>query len=125
MVLQQDDASLEGSLTNAIDELFNEIDLLHAAMVTGGGESECFYDFQSRTRVTYQGQLEDVDKLKEEANRGEDVRQYAGIADVGLVLDTSITDPDEVLYMRQVASALALELDIWSIETTDTGARRK
>jgi len=56
--------------------------------------------------------------------------RYAGIADVSLVLDSSLFDPDDVTYMRQVAAALTLELDIWSIDqgqkeekVTDMGSR--
>ena len=38
---------------------------------------------------------------------------YAGIADVGLILDTSIYALDDDTYQQQLAAALALQLDIW------------
>ena len=39
--------------------------------------------------------------------------QNSGIGDIGLILDTSIFAMEDDIYQQQVASALALQLDIW------------
>ena len=51
----------------------------------------------------------------------EDTTEYsfAGISDVVLLLDTSIYAVDDDMYQQQIAAALALQLDIWTMGTSD------
>ena len=44
----------------------------------------------------------------------DDALEMAGIADVGVILDTSIYAEDDDLYQQEFAAALALELDMWA-----------
>ena len=60
-------------------------------------------------------------------NFSDDIDDWSGPADAALVLDSSVVDFDEVRYMRSVAAAVALNLDVWSVRsgsrTVDLGSR--
>ena len=113
LLLQYSDQALEQALVNSIQELRSEVELLR--YVLSQTRQDCYDDFQSKTMVTYDGKLENVeDVTKDGATR------YDGIADVAVVLDASIVEPDDVAYMRQVVSALTLEINMWTTSVTDS-----
>lgn len=48
--------------------------------------------------------------------QGNDLELHnTGIADVGLILDTSIFASEDDIYQQQLAASLALQLDIWYV----------
>lgn len=52
--------------------------------------------------------------LEQDASDSEDWRFSFGVADVSVILDTSIFDQWEQFYMTQFSAALANRMDIWT-----------
>ena len=90
------EAALRIAITKAYESVTEEIDKLSIAL--SRNFFECTDDF---TLGPDSIPHDDIDL------------QYSGIGDVGLILDTSIWAVEDDIYQQQLASALALQLDIW------------
>ena len=114
LLLQISEPSLEQSIVNALHEMSDEIRLLKD--VTNVKELTSY--------LTNSGPI-----ASSPNNDLDSPFIWRGLADVSLVLDSSVVDFDEVRYMRSVAAAVALQLDIWSFihpssgKTVDLGSR--
>ena len=94
-------ASIQNAIKFAHESVKQEVDKLEVALTREF--FECTDDFTLGPTV----------------NPGSTEYHFAGIGDVVMVLDTSIYAVGDDMYQQQIAAALALQLDIWTMGTSD------
>lgn len=99
MVSPVAETAIQASVNFAIQAVDREVDLLEKSLFKSF--FECTDDFT----------------LAPPSVQDDSDLYYSGIADVTLILDTSIYAADDDLYQQQLAAGLALQLDMWTTGT--------
>jgi hypothetical protein len=115
LVLPVGDEALIAAILNSMEKLNSEIRLLDSSLDNFGPCSE------ERRRVKNNPESSKSDGGEYEGKPIDAYFPSSGIADVGIILDTSIFLWEDTYYLKQVTAALVNELDLWQTSYRENG----
>jgi hypothetical protein len=115
LVLPVGDEALIAAILNSMEKLNSEIRLLDSSLDNFGPCSE------ERRRVKNSPESSKSDGGEYEGKPIDAYFPSSGIADVGIILDTSIFLWEDTYYLKQVTAALVNELDLWQTSYRENG----